>query len=178
MERQLPRRDSDDVAGRPLYLQRLDATVLPQHQVAEGWLCTLVATATGRRLPTGVCLVEDLELTRALEVVNPWYPHADLSADDYIDMWLVQATDRTRGPHQLARAICEFVDRESLQVMTSPRANPRFGAAAGLGRYRPAVQLGCRRLVDEGLLLPLFDDEQTDSHLPYGLTVPRVLWTA
>jgi hypothetical protein len=178
LERRPSRRDSDDVAGRSLYLQRLDATVLPQHQVAGGWLCTLVATAPGRRLPTGICLVEDLELTRALDVVDPWHPHVNLSADDYIDLWLVQATNRTPGPHQLARAICAFVDRELFQVMTSPHANPRFGAAAGLGRYRPAVQLGCRRLVDEGLLVALFDDEQTDPRLPYGLTVPRVPWTA
>lgn len=172
---QPPRRADEDAVGRPLYLPRLGATVLPHQPVVGGWLCTLVAVDGGGALPVGVCAVCDLELRTALAVANPWYPLVGLTGREFGDLWALRLAEF--GPRlnpMFTGALLAGVDPESLQVATAPQANPGLAKRA-LMRSAAGVRNGCDRLADAGYLVRLFSDE-TDEERRYSLAVPPSPW--
>jgi hypothetical protein len=177
MSRARPQRDpDDDVRGTPLYLPRLDVVVVAHAAAANGWLCTVVATAQLGNLPIGVATVSTPEITTAIGVPNPWFPLADLSFGEWCAAWLMRViADRPHQSSTLARALLADVDPDTLQVVTAHTANPRLAPRAGCGLRPPAVQAGCDRLVAAGFLVRLHD-EHDDAEHRYGLTIARRPW--
>jgi hypothetical protein len=152
--------------------------MLAHEPVVGGWLCTAIAVAglTPGCLPTGVGVVEELELLTGIEVTNPWFPHAELSAEQFAEVWLLRERDSAPAsdPGRLARAIVEHLEHESLQIATDPRAHPRLKSSAGIV-YDRALRTALQRLVDRGFLTALFTDEN-DVDRRYGLRLPQVPW--
>lgn len=175
LKRQPPRRDAVE-AGYPLYVLRLGITVLPHLPVDGAWLCTVIACDRPGMLPTGICTVHDLDLATAVEVRNPWCPHVDLTAADYLSVWEVRARQRFCGrPGTLEAALVAAADTDTLQVATGRQVNPRLATAAGCGRYPAAVRVECARLVAAGFLLTLFTDD-TDPERRYAFAIPPAPW--
>jgi hypothetical protein len=152
--------------------------MLAHEPVVGGWLCTAVAVAglAPGRLPTGVAVVDELELLTGLEVANPWFPQADLTAEQFAEVWLLRERDSapSSDPGRLALAIVKHLERDSLQVPTNPRAHPRLKTSAGI-IYDRALNTALQRLVDRGFLTALFTG-QDDVDRRYGLRLPQVRW--
>jgi hypothetical protein len=180
LRRQPARRSPLEILGRALYLQRLDATVLAHEPVEGGWLCTFVAVlhAPPGRLPAGVCLVDELELVTGLDVANPWFPHADLTAEEFAALWFLRERDSVpnSASESLPRAIVENLERTSLQIVTGQRTNPELRRSARIVHDR-GLRVALRRLEERGFLTPLFTTDD-DPDRRYGLRLPRLTWSA
>ena len=175
--RQPVRRSTDEIAGSPLYLQRLGATVLPHVAVRAGWLCTLMAVGSGGRLPVGVCTVSNLELQTAL-VVNPWVPHYGLESSEYLDVWLARVSEMFPScPLVLERALIDAADRETLQVLThrDGRPVPELISATRLHPY--GIRKGITRLQNADCLVevePDMRDNKTEEC--FAFSIPPSPW--
>jgi hypothetical protein len=155
LSRQPVRQPTDAIAGSPLYIQRLGASVLPHLAVTGGWLCTIVAVDKPGPLPVGVCTVPDLDLRTAFNSVEPSAPHSSLSADEYLDLWQVRVSQAFHGrPGLLETALVNAADRETLQVITHHGDKPAHQLISQT-RLHPTsgIQNGINRLRNAGFLI-------------------------
>jgi hypothetical protein len=144
--------------------------VLVHHPVMGAWVCTSVSTERAR-LPIGAFLVTDLELLGGLEVQNPWWPHADLTADEFLDVWEIRIAENSPPqPVRVSNALRSLADREKLVVVTNPSANPELLRRSGI-RSCTGLAAACARFAEAGFLVRLFD-VPTDPERRYGFTLP------
>lgn len=177
--RQPTRRTVDHIAGSPLYIQRLGATVLPHVQVLGGWLCTLIATGkTSTRLPVGVCTVPELDLQTAL-VVNPWLPHFGLDGEDYLALWLVRVAQASEGcPLNLERALVAAADRETLQVITYKDSRTSTWLTSATRLHPRGVGDGIDRLRATGYLINVEQHLGDAAEKRVAFSIPPAPWPA
>lgn len=197
--RRLPvRQVSGQIAGRWLWLPRLGLSVLAHEHTEAGWLCSLVAADSRPvRLPTGICVVDEVEISRAIATRWPWDVLAGLSPDEYRDTWRIRAADRG-APMALCEALLACVedtpaypadlypadlDPTGWMVTIDAAVRARSGCRSTAGLHRQ-----CQRLVDTGLLTPAETPDTRPGGEPdsapktrrgpvrYRLTLPPVCW--
>lgn len=168
------------VAGLPLWLPRLGVTVLPHSAVTGGVLCTIAAAdSQPARLPTGVFVVEDVEITTAV-AADPcarmtFAVQARLSAEEFREVWLVRLA--VVDPRYRSTAVVlDGLDRDTLTVTVSAAARRR-----SVFRTVRALSSRLDRLCRAGFLVPLDDPAVgvtagLGDGARYGLRLPLPGW--
>ena len=131
LSRRLPvRQPAGSVAGRPLWLPRLGVTVLPHEPVTRGWLCSFVAADTHPvRLPVGLWLVDEVEITTGFAVPASWplrLPDG-LAGDEFAAAWLVRVVEVDCCRYGTAAALLAGFDPDTLTVVADDAARRRAG---------------------------------------------------